>query len=189
MTTLLSNGLWTTPTVARELEWHARQDHPLEACGLLVGTGNQIVDVIAVENAAEHKQQAFQIDQQALDTYLPIIRGRGLRLLGFYHSHPNGAAIPSQHDVDGSLQNIALKHLIIGLDVGRSEVSYALWQIGPYKQVERLDFLITDIQPGLEQYGLSSAQVVAFYVGTLVAILFLIVLAISLLPPAPVITQ
>ncbi|MBU2589012.1 MAG: M67 family metallopeptidase [Alphaproteobacteria bacterium] len=72
--------------------------HPLEACGLLLGAGARITE--ARETANVHRAPAthFEIDPQALIDAHRAARDGGLQVLGYYHSHPNGAPEPSATD-------------------------------------------------------------------------------------------
>ncbi len=82
---------------------------PKEACGLLFGTRGQGVEgqerITAIRpaaNVAEDPTRHFEIDPATLIAALREERagaGRaGLALLGWYHSHPVGEAIPSAQD-------------------------------------------------------------------------------------------
>jgi len=77
---------------------HAAHDHPSEACGLLLGTGTRIEDVIASPNVAADPNREFEIDPGLLLRVHREARGQGRQLVGWYHSHPNGVAEPSVVD-------------------------------------------------------------------------------------------
>jgi proteasome lid subunit RPN8/RPN11 len=75
---------------------------PDECCGLLVGTGDELVivsEVVAAPNSAGDKRKHFAIDPQLQFDTLRASRDRGLRVVGHYHSHPNGRATPSAEDL------------------------------------------------------------------------------------------
>ena len=77
---------------------------PDECCGFLFGLesadGRQITESLPVENAQTgDKRRRFAITER---DYLRAERhaaGRGLQLLGIYHSHPRHPAVPSIHDL------------------------------------------------------------------------------------------
>jgi proteasome lid subunit RPN8/RPN11 len=80
----------------------AERAFPEECCGLLVGTGEEAVtvtEVVAGENTAADKETHFAIDPQLQFDTLRAGRERGLRVVGHYHSHPNGRATPSAEDL------------------------------------------------------------------------------------------
>ena len=75
----------------------ARPDR--EICGLLFGSRDRIDRAIATDNVAERPQDSFEIDPRALFAALRAERAGGDKLIGHYHSHPNGAAEPSPRDL------------------------------------------------------------------------------------------
>ena len=92
----------------------ARAAHPREACGLLLGEGRRIAQFIETANIHDTPETHFEIDPQALiDAHRHMRRG-GAELLGYFHSHPEGAPAPSQTDSamaarDGRIWAIACK--------------------------------------------------------------------------------
>lgn len=75
----------------------ARAAHPRECCGLLEGEGGRIVAVHPSRNLARAPDR-FEIDP-ALQ--FRLLRA-GRRIVGCYHSHPDGVAAPSPRDADGA---------------------------------------------------------------------------------------
>ncbi len=71
---------------------------PLECCGLLLGRGNQIEEARPAANVAPDPRRYFEIDPAALIAAHREARMGGLAVLGYYHSHPAGSAIPSATD-------------------------------------------------------------------------------------------
>ena len=80
---------------------HGRDAYPHECCGALIGRGGLVTEALALPNAtAEGPRRRFlvrPVDYQAAERRAAE---RGGELLGFYHSHPDGAARPSQVDLD-----------------------------------------------------------------------------------------
>jgi proteasome lid subunit RPN8/RPN11 len=72
--------------------------HPHEACGMLLGDGSQITDVVPTRNVHPTPATHFEIDPQALIDAHRAERDGGPRIMGYYHSHPNGDARPSETD-------------------------------------------------------------------------------------------
>jgi proteasome lid subunit RPN8/RPN11 len=70
-----------------------------EICGLLFGTPERIDRADPAENVADHPQDSFEIDPRALFAALRAERAGGERVVGHYHSHPNGSAEPSPRDL------------------------------------------------------------------------------------------
>lgn len=89
------------PGVRAAIEQHGREAYPHECCGALLGDGDRIVATHPLPNVTtEGPRRRFRIDDK---DYLASERqasAAGLSLLGFYHSHPDHPAVPSQYDLD-----------------------------------------------------------------------------------------
>ncbi|HEX7137887.1 MAG TPA: M67 family metallopeptidase [Vicinamibacterales bacterium] len=77
---------------------HARRLAPHECCGVLIGDDEDILDAVPAKNIAERPAVRFLIDPKDHLAALRDARRRGLDVVGFYHSHPRSAAIPSDTD-------------------------------------------------------------------------------------------
>lgn len=71
---------------------------PREACGLLFGSEARIERATATANVATDPHRHFEIDPAALFSAIRTERAGGERLLGYWHSHPSGDAMPSATD-------------------------------------------------------------------------------------------
>lgn len=99
----------------------ARSDPARERCGLLLGRGDTVLDLVPAANVHAEPERHFELDPAVLVAAYRAERAGGLAVLGHYHSHPSGAAVPSAADAaaadaDGRLWLI----------VGRGDV--ALWR-------------------------------------------------------------
>lgn len=74
--------------------------HPNEACGLLFGDADRITGWQGTQNVAERPDIEFEIDPAALFAALRAERAGGPRLIGYWHSHPNGVVKPSRRDAE-----------------------------------------------------------------------------------------
>lgn len=86
----------TVALVIRESHWRSMLEHvqsclPEEACGLLGGHASEVEVVIPVENT-EHSPVRYRMDPQEQVRSLLSLEGRGMELVGIYHSHPLGPA-------------------------------------------------------------------------------------------------
>lgn len=78
---------------------HAAAAHPHEACGILLGEDGRITKARPAANVHPAPQTHFEIDPQALiDAHRAARAGGGPQVIGYYHSHPQGAAAPSATD-------------------------------------------------------------------------------------------
>jgi proteasome lid subunit RPN8/RPN11 len=89
---------------------HAEADYPHECGGLLLGhlgTENKkaVVETLPMENTAaeETRHDRVLIDPRALMLADRRAREKGLDVIGYYHSHPDDEAVPSQFDLDHAL--------------------------------------------------------------------------------------
>lgn len=69
-----------------------------EICGLLLGAGMQVEQIVPTANVAVDPAHMFEIDPAPLFAALRTERGGGAGVIGHYHSHPNGSAEPSPRD-------------------------------------------------------------------------------------------
>jgi proteasome lid subunit RPN8/RPN11 len=96
---------------------HARAEAPQECCGLLLGDAESgVVESIApAANVAAAPEHRFEIDPVALLAAYKARRKGGPSILGHYHSHPTGRAIPSATDA-AMAEGRGEAWLIIGAD-------------------------------------------------------------------------
>jgi proteasome lid subunit RPN8/RPN11 len=71
---------------------------PEEACGLLLGHGSSIEQILPARNIHPTPGTHFEIDPQVLVDAHRAARSGGPEVLGYYHSHPDGPAEPSAID-------------------------------------------------------------------------------------------
>ncbi len=90
----------------RAIEDHARETFPEECCGFLIGIPGEPKRVVETRRArnvapADRGRRYFidPLEQLRVDQEL---RGTGRDVVGFYHSHPNHPATPSQFDLENS---------------------------------------------------------------------------------------
>jgi proteasome lid subunit RPN8/RPN11 len=76
---------------------HVHSVLPYEACGILAGRAGRVLEVIPIKNIAQ-SPVCFKMDpQQQVETQIRI-EDEGMELIGIFHSHPAGAAHPSEQD-------------------------------------------------------------------------------------------
>jgi len=80
------------------MQHHVSEESPLEACGLLAGTGNRVVRVLPLNNAAQSPIR-FRIEPQAQFDAFQWMDANRLDLVGIYHSHPAGPDTVSEKDI------------------------------------------------------------------------------------------
>lgn len=89
--------------LAQRIRSHGEASYPHECCGALLGRGDgplrEIEDLLPLENRNGHSpQNRFDISPEDFRRAEQIARERGLDLVGWYHSHPDHPALPSEFD-------------------------------------------------------------------------------------------
>ena len=69
-----------------------------ERCGLLLGDASSILDFVPCANMHWEPERHFELDPAALIAAYRAERAGGLAVMGHYHSHPVGEAVPSAAD-------------------------------------------------------------------------------------------
>jgi proteasome lid subunit RPN8/RPN11 len=81
---------------------HALAAYPEECCGLLLGETaeerEEVTAVVPVENRHAVPRRGFELGSDAVACALAQERRGGRAMLGVYHSHPDGASVPSRRD-------------------------------------------------------------------------------------------
>jgi proteasome lid subunit RPN8/RPN11 len=87
--------------IDREIRRHGEETYPHECCGALVGIPGHATSTVALPNTTEEGPRRRFLVRPA-DYRLAEQRAKELggELLGFYHSHPDHPAKPSQYDLD-----------------------------------------------------------------------------------------
>jgi len=108
---------------------HAERAYPHECCGALLGRVADAGAVPAVKDvealhAAENRRDAeaaarrFLISPEDYREIEALARERGLEVLGFYHSHPDHPARPSEYDREHAFPWYS--YLIVSVRGGRA---------------------------------------------------------------------
>lgn len=99
-------GIALTSELDRAIREHGREAFPHECCGFLLGKdadcGRRVEEVLPAMNSRGEKElhNRFTITPEAFLQAEKRADATKLDILGFYHSHPNAPARPSQYDLD-----------------------------------------------------------------------------------------
>jgi len=91
-------GAVLAPAASDTILAAASAAHPREACGLLLGSARHIHTAIEAANVHPEPYHQFEIDPAVLIAAHKAARSGGPQVLGYWHSHPNGLAAPSDTD-------------------------------------------------------------------------------------------
>lgn len=101
-------ALQMASTVIAAITAAARGAAPREACGILLGRGACVESVLVTANVAADPTRHFEVDPAALVTAHKTARSGGAKVIGYFHSHPNGLARPSATDAASSAREGAV---------------------------------------------------------------------------------
>jgi proteasome lid subunit RPN8/RPN11 len=110
----------------QEIIAHGERDYPYECCGLLLGNfaeggGKACFETYPISNAREEeaKRNRFLIRPEELLRGEKFAAGKGLEVVGFYHSHPDHPAVPSQYDLDHAWP--LYSYIVVSIKSGQGE--------------------------------------------------------------------
>ncbi|HZR26652.1 MAG TPA: M67 family metallopeptidase [Vicinamibacterales bacterium] len=93
--------LTITPDVDAAIRAHGQDTFPHECCGALVGAGDRVTAIVPLANTTEEgPRRRFLVRPSDYREAEKQASALGGELLGFYHSHPDHPARPSQYDLD-----------------------------------------------------------------------------------------
>lgn len=91
--------------LSRQIEREGRQQYPNECCGILIGvdyagrrTVHRLEPAANVFDQPAERRRRFSIDPRMMMEVDRRVAGEGKMILGFYHSHPDHPARPSEYD-------------------------------------------------------------------------------------------
>lgn len=87
-----------TAVLLQEMIAYVHRHAPLEACGLLAGTGSRAEKMIGVLNQAQSEVRYVMDPYEQLRAF-DWIESSGLDLVGIFHSHPAGPETASATDI------------------------------------------------------------------------------------------
>src|SRR6266576_3159478 len=116
-----------------EIATHGERDYPYECCGLLIGhfagDGRKVVtETYPISNAREEaaKRNRFLIRPEELLQGERYAAAKDLDIIGFYHSHPDDQAVPSQYDLEHAWP--AYSYIIVAVRNGQRE-AFRSWEM------------------------------------------------------------
>lgn len=141
MTVKLNNDL------QKQIFIQMENTYPNEGGGFLLGQANSagiiIKDITQVENIFEEEEQyhRYAMTPQDWMRLEDEADEKGLTLVGYYHSHPNAPAIPSDYDRDHALPNFV--YIITSVQDGKA-VDMRVWKLKTDRSAFDDETLIVD---------------------------------------------
>jgi proteasome lid subunit RPN8/RPN11 len=94
-------GVRLNAQVDAAIRAHGAETYPNECCGALIGRDGVVTETLALPNTTEEgPRRRFMVRPQDYRSAEKRASELGGELLGFYHSHPDHPARPSQYDLD-----------------------------------------------------------------------------------------
>ncbi len=120
--------------VLSEIRRHGETTYPEECCGFLFGRSvDGVNDVVAAYRAdnqrAENRERRYQITPQDYLAASKEAEAKDLEIVGFYHSHPDHPARPSETDLQEATFP-GFTYVIVSIRAGRSKELTA-WSLAP----------------------------------------------------------
>lgn len=138
-------GLEISSEQLAQISEHAVVDLPRECCGVLLGrhaaAGARVERVVAAANVAPRPTSGFEIAPGDLAAAQRRGRADGLEIVGYYHSHPSGEAIPSRRDRDAAWPGTSY---MIGATTDETVSEWRSWHLGPNGRFVEQAVLVTE---------------------------------------------
>jgi proteasome lid subunit RPN8/RPN11 len=116
----MSSQLTISTRVDDAIRAHGRETYPHECCGALIGRDGVVADFLALPNTTEEgPRRRFLVRPSDYREAERRASELGAELLGFYHSHPDHPARPSQYDLDHAWPTFA--YIIVAVAAGVAE--------------------------------------------------------------------
>ena len=123
----MSSRLTISAAVDAAIRAHGRETYPHECCGALIGRDGSVTDVVALPNTTEEgPRRRFLVRPSDYRQAESRASELGAELLGFYHSHPDHPARPSQYDLDHAWPTFA--YIIVAVAAGRDQ-AMTVWYL------------------------------------------------------------
>ena len=114
---MTERALTIPPAVDASIRRHGQETYPHECCGALVGRDDRVAEVVPLPNTTEEgPRRRFLVRPSDYREAERKAGELGGELLGFYHSHPDHPARPSQYDLDHAWPNFA--YIIVAVAQG-----------------------------------------------------------------------
>jgi len=151
---MADHSITVTRAVDEAIRAHGQETYPHECCGALVGTGSRVTATVALPNTTEEgPRRRFLVRPSDYRMAERRAGELGGELLGFYHSHPDHPARPSQYDLDHAWPNFA--YVIVAVAAGRAGDMTVWWL-----KDDRSSFEEGELQNGDENSDSDTAQAV-----------------------------
>jgi desampylase len=123
-----------------QIEREARAASPRECCGLVEGhhaADGAIVTAIHPARNLSDNPRRFEIDPAEHIRLQREMRGTARAIIGCYHSHPNGIAVPSERDRAAAMDENFV-WLVCALNGQGAQIGSFVFENGRFRALEAL---------------------------------------------------
>ncbi|MDR3318602.1 MAG: M67 family metallopeptidase [Clostridiales bacterium] len=109
-----------SPSLIAAIRGEGEKSYPDECCGFLLGSERAVKELVPVINAREdgERYHRFRIEPDEFMRTELAARKKKLDIVGFYHSHPDHPAAPSEYDREHALP--CYSYIIVAVEKGRA---------------------------------------------------------------------
>jgi len=125
--------IYLTEEHIKQIEKHGEQTYPFECGGMLVGHFapggvKTVIELLPMENAVDESEKHNRVLILPKDVLRAERQAREKKLdvVGYYHSHPDRPAVPSQFDLDHALP--VWTYIIVSVEKGQA-VDVRAWEM------------------------------------------------------------
>lgn len=156
----------------QHLQAHARRAYPRECCGLFLGQREdataRVREVWDAENVWDDdtadllqddrptagdiytQERRYVIAPERLLAAQKTARDRGWQVLGFYHSHPDHPAVPSECDRQWAWSDYLYLIVSVRGQEPRAACDSQCWQLDGDRQFQPVPIALSDAAPGTQ---------------------------------------
>ncbi|MGD0909282.1 MAG: M67 family metallopeptidase [Candidatus Acidiferrales bacterium] len=114
-----------TEQIAQQIREHGASDYPNETCGAMLGTdredGRAVLALVPLTNRRDDSpRNRFSITAEDFRVAERAAAEQGLEVVGWYHSHPDHPARPSEFDREHAWPWYS--YVIVSVDAGRPQL-------------------------------------------------------------------
>ncbi|HVS16672.1 MAG TPA: Mov34/MPN/PAD-1 family protein [Thermoanaerobaculia bacterium] len=135
------------PDLLEQIRRHAAEAYPEECCGVMLGeptaAGTRVVRLVRAENTREDaaRHHRYLIEPATILRCQREARAEGLDIVGYYHSHPDHPARPSDFDREHAWPGTS--YVIVAVEQGEPAALHS-WKLSD----DRSTFEEEPISPG-----------------------------------------
>ncbi|MHB1499876.1 MAG: M67 family metallopeptidase [Candidatus Dormibacteria bacterium] len=147
-----TKALCFTDDLFRRMRQLAEASYPYEGCGVLLGrptaTESGVSQVVEGHNlVTDRRHDRYELDPRDIIQAERSARERGEEVVGFFHTHPDHPARPSQFDTDRAWPGY--HYVVIAVHEGRqvAATAWCLEDAGPTSQFLEADLVVLGVAP------------------------------------------